>query len=107
MLYLGAFYNKMFMFKFLRVTRGMIRQKISLKTLASLHHSFSLIATMDKAVAIILLCALAHSTISLPFGPQERAGPQKRTGPQEARPNERALDRLYNLPQFTFAPLLM
>ena len=45
---------------------------------------------MDKAVAIILLCALAHSTISLPFGPQE-AGPQERVGPQEAGPQERAI----------------
>ena len=44
---------------------------------------------MDKAVAIILLCALAHSTISLPFGPQE-ARPQERAGPQEAGPQERA-----------------
>ena len=77
MLSLGAFYNKMFMFQFLRVTRGMIMQKKPLKTPASHHHSFSLIATMDKALAIILLCALVHSTISLPFGPQGRAGPQE------------------------------
>ena len=56
--------------------------------------TFSLIlATMVKAVTIILFCAIAHSAISLHLGqeagPQE-AGPQERAGPLEAGPQERA-----------------
>ena len=50
--------------------------------------TFSLIATMVKAVAIILFCAIAHSVISLHLG--QEAGPQERAGPQEAGPQERA-----------------
>ena len=51
--------------------------------------TFSLIlATMVKAVTIILFCAIAHSAISLHLG--QEAGPQERAGPQEAGPQERA-----------------
>ena len=52
--------------------------------------TFSLVATMVKAVAIILFCAIAHSVISLHLG--QEAGPQERAGPQEAGPQERAVN---------------
>ena len=63
MLSLGAFNNKMFMFQFLRVTTGMImHKKLPINTPVSLYHSFSLIATTDKTLVIILLSALVTNS---------------------------------------------
>ena len=51
--------------------------------------TFSLIlATMVKAVTIILFCAIAHSAISLHLGQE--------AGPQEAGPQERAVPQDYD-----------
>ena len=53
----------MFMFQFLRVTTGMtMHKKLRINTPVSLYHSFSLIATTDKTLVIILLSALVTNS---------------------------------------------